>query len=85
MKETKALGLNQLENVREEEPLPEWYKQRIRNADMYILKTNQSLKVLDWKCWTESGDRGVNNSSTGPEPTHKKLSGKHKKQIKRKI
>ena len=29
------------------------------------------------KCWTEGRDSGVNNSSTGPEPTNKKLSGNH--------
>ena len=34
------------------------------------------------KCWTEGGDKRVNNSSTEPEPTNKKLSLKktrHKK------
>ena len=30
------------------------------------------------KCWTEGGDRGVNNSSAGPEPTNKELLRKHK-------
>ena len=33
------------------------------------------------KYWTEGGDRGINNSSTKPEPTEKKLSGKHKTRV----
>ena len=31
------------------------------------------------KCWTESGDRGSNYRSIEPEPTNKKLLGKHNK------
>ena len=33
------------------------------------------------KCWTEGGDRGVNNSSTRPEPTNEKLLDKHDKKM----
>ena len=37
------------------------------------------------KCRTKSGDRGINNSRTGPEPTNKKLSAKHKDISKYKV
>ena len=31
------------------------------------------------KCWTEGGDKGVNNNSTDLESTNEKLLGKYKK------
>ena len=31
-------------------------------------------KLTAEKSWTESGDSGVNNSSTRPDPTYEKLS-----------
>ena len=47
-KEAKTHGLNWLKNVWEQKPLHGWDAQRIRNA-IDIEKTNQCLKVLNWR------------------------------------
>ena len=52
----KSLGTN---------PLYGWYAQNIRNTNIDKVKTNSWIKRDGLK-----RDRGVNNISTGPEPTN---------------